>query len=241
MERKTLKEVLSHVKKIGFKPKIIIDVGVAYGTPSLYGVFDDVKYLLVDPLREYENVMMDICSKYPGEYVVAAAGDMPGSMTLNVHPDLSGSSFYKESEGSHVDGEPREVPVITLDDLIKEKQAEGPYILKVDTQGAELNVLAGASEVLKQTEVVLLEVFLFQFYKNIPLFYDIISFMKERGFVAYDIFGGHYRPFDNALAQVDIAFVKENGFFRKANFFATKEQRKEFTEKRIKVLNPKLG
>jgi 16S rRNA G527 N7-methylase RsmG len=60
MERKTLKEILSHVKRLGFKPKTIIDVGVAYGTPGLYGVFDDVKYLLVDPLREYETVMQDI-------------------------------------------------------------------------------------------------------------------------------------------------------------------------------------
>lgn len=241
MERKTLKEVLFHIKGLGFKPSTIIDVGVAYGTPGLYGVFDDVKYLLVDPLGEYETVMQDICSKYSGEYVVAAAGDTSGSITLNVHPDLSGSSFFKESEGSHVDGEPREVSVITLDDLIKEKQTKGPYILKVDTQGAELKVLSGASEVLKQSELVLLEVFLFQFYKSIPLFHDVISFMKERGFVAYDIFGGHNRLFDNALAQVDIAFVKEKGFFRKNNFFATKEQRKEFTEKRKKVLNPKLG
>jgi len=240
MERKTLKEVLSHIKGIGFKPKTIIDVGVAYGTPGLYDVFDDVQYLLVDPLREYEHVMKDICSKHPGEYIVAAAGEAPGSMTLNVHPDLSGSSFYKESEGSHVDGEPREVPVITLDDLIEEKKTEGPYILKVDTQGADLNVLAGASEVLKQTEVVLLEVFLFQFYKDIPLFHDIVNFMKKRGFVAYEIFGGHCRPYDKALAQLDMAFVKEKGIFRKTNDFATKAQRKEFTKKRIQLLNPKL-
>jgi hypothetical protein len=39
--------------------------------------------------------------------------------------------------------------------------------------------------------------------------------MKERQFVVYDIFGWHTRLLDGALAQVDLAFVKENGQFRK--------------------------
>lgn len=241
MERKNLQEVLSHVKGLGFEPKTIIDVGVAYGTPGLYGVFEDVQYLLVDPLIEYEGVMRKICAEYPAEYVLAAAGAEPGSLTLNVHPDLSGSSFYAESEGPHVDGSPRAVPVITLDNLCDEKRAEGPYIVKVDTQGADLQVLAGAKKVLKRAEVVLLEVFLFQFYKGIPLLDKVVSFMKENGFVVYDIFGGNNRLYDNALAQVDLAFVKEDGFFRQSNHFATSEQRTIFTEKRRQVLNPKQG
>ena len=241
MERKNLKEVLLHVKQLGFKPKTIIDVGVAYGTPGLYGVFEDVNYLLVDPLVEYEDVMKNICAEYPADYVLAAAGPEPGCVTLNVHPDLSGSSFYKESEGPHVDGMPREVPVVTLDHLCEEKQAEGPYIVKVDTQGADLQVLRGARKVLEQTEVVLLEVFLFQFYTGIPLLAEVVSFMKENGFVAYDIFGGNNRLYDNALAQVDMAFVKEQGLFRESDHFATSEQRRAFTEKRKQVLNPKQG
>jgi hypothetical protein len=49
--------------------------------------------------------------------------------------------------------------------------------------------------------------------------------MKNRGFVAYDISGLQYRPLDNALSQVDIAFVKEDGLFRQRHFYATPEQR----------------
>jgi len=46
------------------------------------------------------------------------------------------------------------------------------------------------------------------------------------GFVAYDIFGFLYRPLDNALAQTDMIFVRENGPFRATHIFATPEQRK---------------
>jgi hypothetical protein len=43
--------------------------------------------------------------------------------------------------------------------------------------------------------------------------------MKDRGFVAYDLFGAHTRPLDGALAQVDIVFVKERGRFRQSHVY----------------------
>ena len=82
-------------------------------------------------------------------------------------------------------------------------------------QGAELKVLDGAKKVLEDTELVILEASLFQFYKDGPQFYDVITYMKERGFVVYDFCNGHNRPFDGALAQIDVVFVKENGPFRR--------------------------
>jgi hypothetical protein len=50
--------------------------------------------------------------------------------------------------------------------------------------------------------------------------------MKERGFVTYDLVEGHNRPLDNALAQKDVFFVKENGLFRESHNWATREQRR---------------
>jgi hypothetical protein len=61
-----------------------------------------------------------------------------------------------------------------------------------------------------------------------PQFYDVVSRMKQFGFVVYDMWGLNYRPFDNALVQVDMAFVREEGAFRGSHVFATLEQRKAF-------------
>jgi hypothetical protein len=163
-------------------------------------------------------------------------------VTINVHPDLYGSSVLLETEGRHVDGTPREVPVVTVDGLCSEKRLRGPYLIKADVQGAELEVLDGAARVLEDTELILLEVSLFQFYANGPQFYDVLSYMKNRGFVAYDILGHHTRPLDCALAQVDAAFVKENGRFReKHNYCALQEQREELTERLRRQALRRLG
>ncbi len=64
-----------------------------------------------------------------------------------------------------------------------------------------MDVLLGAEEILRNTEYVLLEVSFFEFFEDAPLFYDVMTFMKSKGFVAYDIFGLQYRVLDNALSH----------------------------------------
>ena len=91
----------------------------------------------------------------------------------------------------------------------------------------QLDVLKGSEKTLKKTEVIILEVSFFKFMKGAPDFYEVICFMKEYGFVAYDILKGFYRPLDDALGQIDIIFVKENGFLRKDHLFGLPRQLKK--------------
>lgn len=69
-----------------------------------------------------------------------------------------------------------------------------------------------------------MEVSLFEFMVGAPQFHEVISYMKNRDFVAYDIIHGWNRPLDNALGQVDVVFVKDKGMFRSDHSFATVEQ-----------------
>jgi FkbM family methyltransferase len=228
--RTTLGEILAHVSRLGFRPKTVIDVGVATGTYELYKTFPAAKHLLIEPLREFESDLKKISSKYDAEYVIAAAGSRSGTIKINVHPDLLGSSVYKETDGSYVDGISRKVPVVTIDALCNKRHLKGPYLIKVDVQGAECLVLDGAQKAFKGTEVVILEVNFFQFHINGPQFFDIVSYMQKHGFVVYDIFGGYNRPLDYALASVDMVFVKENGMFRTNHSFAPRKLRKKLNE-----------
>ena len=153
---------------------------------------------------------------------------------------MVGSSLYPESEVSNINGVPRIVPAIAHDSLINEKRGKPPYFMKIDVQGAELDVLLGAEEILQNTEYVLLEVSLFEFFKGGPLFYDVVTFMKSRGFAAYDIFGLQYRVLDNALSQADTAFVKETGLFRKYRYYVTRRHREE-QNRRFELLMRELS
>jgi len=225
--RASMAGALRQLTTLGFHPRTVIDVGAASQTAELYEEYPKADILLIEPLLEFEPSLRKICDTYRAQYLLAAAGERPGIATLNVHPDRFGSSLLKEAEGPSVDGQPRQVPVITIDDACAERSLKGPFLIKIDVQGAELQVLAGARQTLLNTEAIILEVSLFGLMLDGPQFFDVISQMKSYGFVVYDVYGFTYRPFDGALAQVDMVFVREQGSLRKSHVFSTPEKRRE--------------
>ena len=226
--RTTFRGALRQMHRLGLAPKTLIDVGVAFETRELYEEFRGSEILLVEPLAEFEPFLKKICTEFKAQYVLAAAGESSGSITLNVHKDqLDCSSMFREAEGAEVDGEPREVRMVTIDEICEERKLAGPYLLKVDVQGAELRVLAGAKKILQQCDAVILEVTLFGTMIGAPQLADVVAYMQERGFAVYDLWGMLYRPLDGALAQIDMAFVPSNSALRAEQMFATPEQRKK--------------
>ena len=213
------------LKDKGFYPSVIIDVGVADGTPELTNAFENAYFIWIEPLIEFEDILKKLSQKYTGEYHLCAAGKESGKMILNVHEDLAGSSLFNEIDGKTADGATREISIIKLDSIVGTEMKKN-ILIKIDAQGAELEVLEGSKDILLYTEVVVLEVSMFKFQYDAPDFYQVIVYMKEKGFVVYDLFPGHNRPLDNALAQVDLVFVKENGQFRTSHNWATNEQRR---------------
>ncbi len=88
-----------------------------------------------------------------------------------------------------------EVMTVRLDDIEEAKKCD---FLKVDVQGAELDVLKGASRTLGHAAVVELEVEFVPLYEDQPLFAEIDSHMRSHGFLLHkfaDIAGRAMQPF----------------------------------------------
>lgn len=229
-DRDSLEGVLRQIREAGFAPATVIDVGAAMGmfSRTCHAVFPQAHYLLIEPLEEFLPSLTKVSRDIPGtRFELAAATASGDSTTLNVHADLLGSSLYRETEeGSNVNGAPRRVHTITLDQWVEEQGGMPPYLMKIDVQGAELDVLEGGQAILADTGVVILEVSLFRFFQRGPVFQEVLEYMKAKGFAPYDFLGLQYRPIDDALSQVDVVFVKEDGPLRKIHSYATPEQRK---------------
>jgi FkbM family methyltransferase len=239
--RCSLKNSMTVARQIGFTPKSIIDVGAARGcwSAEVASIWPDARYILIDPLEENHQELKSVCCKLKNaDYRVSAITDYSGTITINIHTDLDGSSIYLEREGN-INGVPRDVTSITLDDLLADLRVESPILLKADVQGAEMKVLMGARQSLPLVDMIILEVLLFDIYqsKN-PQMSDVIAYLKSKNFVTWDVFGMGYRMLDNALCQVDMVFVREDGLFRKVHQYATEEQRLDQLAA-IKSANPK--
>ncbi len=215
-------------------PETVIDVGAAHSdfTRTSATVFPDAAYHLIEPLEEYDPFLRDLCAEISEATVHrVAATEKSGEIVFNVHPDLVGSSIFREAEGPDVDGVPRTVPATTLDELAGDHKMASPFLIKADVQGAELRVLEGAREILPATAMVILEVSFLPFFDGGPEHAQVVSFMESHGFVVYDILGLSRRPLDGALAQADIVFARHDGPLRADHRFATPEQRKILTER----------
>lgn len=225
--RCTMEASLTYIKSLGYWPDTIIDIGAGSGTLPLLNVFPESRHLLFEPLQEFEPGLQKLKEIYNLEFRICALGKEDKKIQINVHKDLYGSSLLKEQDGAIADGVQREVEMISLQSLqnLFHLSDESTLLIKLDVQGAELEVLRSGEVLLQKADLVIMECSFFKFLLNSHDITEVIIYMKDQGFVIYEMFDFHNRPYDNALAQADIIFVKENGLFRKVNNWATAAQR----------------
>jgi hypothetical protein len=76
------------------------------------------------------------------------------------------------------------VPVTTIDSYLHNRRLTHIDLLKIDTQGFDLEVLRGATEMLRRRAVdtVLVEVLFAPLYKGQANFGEVERFMAEKGY-----------------------------------------------------------
>lgn len=232
---------LWNAKQLGFEPETVIDVGAGLGTFEIYEAFPKSKYLLIEPIVENEPYLKKICQYLErADYIIAAASKEAGVVPLQVNlSNFIHSYISEEGEASSENFELRTIPAVTLDEICKTRQLEGPYLIKVDVDGRELDVLAGATQILQNTELVILEVTLYVI-DRFDKMWAVINFMKDQGFVTYDIVDFAYRPSDSALFQVDMVFVKESGQFTKESRYVVGKEQEERLRTHLKAYRENL-
>jgi len=127
------------------------------------------------------------------------------------HSIINGNSYYKEVTGHFDKIDPIKVSTTTLDSYVAKNNLELPDIIKIDTQGSELDILKGAEECLKFASLVILEVPILRYNEGAPSITDIISYMLTQKFVPFKTLQDHYyndEMMNRCLIQQDMAFIK---------------------------------
>jgi hypothetical protein len=104
-----------------------------------------------------------------------------------------------------------------LDTYVRRANLPTPDFMKLDVQGAELDVLRGAESCMQSAKYVLMEVSLHRWNKDAPMIEEVISYMAERNFELIDIVDSHV--VDNYLFQVDVLFAHKSTELRRQDFY----------------------
>lgn len=212
--------VYTSLRERGFSPSGIVDVGAYEGhwSKTARAIFGDVPTLMVDAQREKEAHLRQ-CSKDHEDwtYKITLLGAEEGA-TVNFYEMETGSSMMAEK--SDVARRKVELQMQTLDNLANRLPGDNLFV-KVDVQGAELEVLKGASETLKRAGLVQLETAILAYNEGAPTMREVVAFMEERDFAPVDIAG--FIRIKGMLIQIDIVFAPTRSSLR-PEFFDWQKQ-----------------
>lgn len=99
------------------------------------------------------------------------------------YPTATGNSIYKELTPFYSDDqlEVRKVMGSRLDDLFSLE--DNFDLIKIDTQGSELDIIEGGKELCKKAKAILLEVSYTEYNLDAPLVVEVIEYMQNFGFI----------------------------------------------------------
>jgi FkbM family methyltransferase len=212
--------LLRHAAAHGFSPRCIYDIGGSSGIWSaiMQRVFPEVTFEIFEPLADICQEYVAMRESHPTIRALFGGGrsslhpvalsDSSKKASMTVYPHAVGSTTisldYKPENATFVD-----VPAWSLDEYIRAKRLASPDLLKIDTQGSELEILRGATNAIQKSSAILCECWLFRGYgSNTPLWNEIATYLSQFDFHPFDFGWTYRRPSDQRSATEDIFFLK---------------------------------
>jgi hypothetical protein len=189
-----------------FNPNIVLDIGANTGQfHTLFLSYYPSSWVFsIEASKECEPYLKKITNNY---YIGLLAKD---NKDYNFHyipndPLCTGMSIYKEVTPYWQQSTTIKKKGIKLDDLFKENFIFD--LIKIDVQGAEIDVMKGGSELCKKAKGILLEVSLTQYNTNAPLYNNVIEYMES---INYNLVEVLSEVKNEKTHQQDILFINKN-------------------------------
>jgi FkbM family methyltransferase len=202
-ERQNKLGTLLNLKKSGFSPSLVFDVGAQIGTPELYTAFPDAHHIFIEPVAECIPTLNEISKQLKSCTVLnCAVSNVNQTKRLSVSQSKQYSSI-----DAQMGEESRDIEVRTIDSIYENYTPVESILLKIDVDGVELDVLKGSKSVFDNECVIIIEASMAE--RN-PRFQKIVEYLASYDFKVIDIVDPLYRPSDWHLWQVDLVFAKNN-------------------------------
>jgi len=203
---------LEEVRDLGIEPNAILDIGAHSG--QFYGwakrVWPMCPIFMIEANPLHENHLASMTFRMEDEYLIAALGDEEREVTFYTRsdkPHTEGNSYYKEAnywDIPHLVQESK-VTLQILDNIFEDDAVFD--IIKVDTQGSEIDVLKGGKDLVSRAKVVIMEVSFIPYNEGAPDSQETIDYMNEIGFEERMSVGEHYDG--DIIVQRDLIFLNK--------------------------------
>jgi len=194
----------------------VLDIGANQGqfAEMIRQVLPHAMIYSFEPLEScFKELTAKARSLMPIQCFSFALGEKETQMMIH-HNDFSASSSLLPMGRRHREAFPftqhaveERVTVRSLDCVVPELELKPKILVKLDVQGYELNVLAGAEKTLPLIDVLIVETSFVELYEGQPLFKDVHNFLTERGFAHFGNLDQISDPSNGFVLQADSIFV----------------------------------
>jgi FkbM family methyltransferase len=169
-----------YLKKMNINPKVIYDIGacVMHWTRKAKAVWPDAKYYLLDAAESVQPFLKN------HDHAISVLSDVDGKI-VDFYEDANnpgGNSYYLETTGAFNETHRTKRITITLDTLIEQNGWELPELIKIDVQGAEVDILKGAQKSLSNCKDIILEAQHVNYNDGAPKFDEVKEYLESIGF-----------------------------------------------------------
>jgi FkbM family methyltransferase len=181
---------------------VVVDVGANLGQFNLFShaYLGAERIISIEPLQSCYLILKENSENH-SECINALIGEKEEDVRFFVAKNSQLSSTVYDNCSEYCD----EVTIksLPLDRILTSSGIEKINLLKIDTEGSEMDVLRSSGAFLDKTDVILVEMSVFR--KNRGNMFDIGFFLQSKGFVLHElVFANGVNPTD-----VDGIFVRK--------------------------------
>lgn len=198
-------EVVEFLEENGHSVQVVYDIGAFDGNWSIQLKRRNSKiknFILFEPnqchgesLRAVGGqIVQEVLSENEGEAFFFSTGG-------------TGDSIYPEYLGTHNNIVPRQITTKPLDQVVKNLNLKDPCLVKIDCQGAELDIIKGGKLTLQKSKALIVECSLLEMNKGGSTIEQIVRAATELDFHPYSMAGCNF--VEEQLTQIDLVFINK--------------------------------
>ena len=196
---------LRKLKSEGFEPKVIYGIGscVLHWHNEAKEIWPNAEIICFEALDALEFLYEERNVKRS----MTVLSDMDNKeLKFYVNYRLiTGNSYYKENNDIFYPEDMYEIKkAMTLDTIVKQNDFPLPDLIKIDVQGAEIDILNGALNTIKHAERMVIELQSDDYNRGAPKVSESLPYIESLGFTCTDPL------FQNNGADGDYGFVRNN-------------------------------
>jgi len=187
----------------GLQINVVYDIGAHKGrwTKQHASLLPNANFFLFEANKEHAEKL-----KSRGHRTFIGVLSSDGEPAKFYKKAGTGDSLYRENTQTYSEDSFEVVTTKTLHQVVTSEKLPKPDFVKLDVQGAEIDILKGAGDLLDGCSLLLAECPIVPYNLGAPELNEYLTYFKSKGFLPLRITEQHSSK--GSLLQIDILFLK---------------------------------